>query len=164
MTKEVFPCPTSNNFPLTWRTSSPRERWWNVPPASSRSWWKTPLTPGPPPWWWSSAGGAWASSGSATTAAASPRTSWPPLSCVMPPASSAPRRTWERSALWASGGRLWRPSPPSAGSTSGPGGGRTPPAPPSIWRAASPETRRPWEPRREPPFWSGTSFTTPPPA
>ena len=32
-----------------------------------------------------------------------------------PPASCAPSTTWRPSAPWASGGRPWRPSPPSPG-------------------------------------------------
>ncbi len=41
------------------------------------------------------------------------------------PLSSGNRRTWGKSALWVSGGRPWRRSPPSAGWKFKPGGGRT---------------------------------------
>ena len=43
--------------------------------------------------------------------------SCPPRFCAMLPASSARRRILPESARWASGGKLWRPFPPSAGWT-----------------------------------------------
>ena len=39
----------------------------------------------------------------------------PPPFCATPPVSSARRRIWPRSGPLASGARLWRPFPPSAG-------------------------------------------------